>query len=124
MLNLVQRTVKKFTAITAALKVLLLSFISARTAFGQEGPREIQNPIQARDFTAIIVNIADWAAAIAVPLMALVVLFAGYTYLTSGGNADQVKRANQTLTWAVAGFIIVLVARGVAELIKTILGVR
>ncbi|MBI4119887.1 MAG: hypothetical protein HY454_00285 [Parcubacteria group bacterium] len=121
--------VEKIPAATmAALKVLLFSLLSARTAFGQESPQEsprgIRNPIDAENFTAIIVKIADWASAIAVPLMALVVLFAGYTYLTSGGNADQVTRANKTLTWAVAGFIIVLLAKSAAVLIKNILGVR
>ncbi|MBI2055697.1 MAG: hypothetical protein HYT42_02285 [Candidatus Sungbacteria bacterium] len=112
-------------AVLAALKILLLFLISARTAFGQGSPQGIQNPIYPTEsFTAIIVKIADWASAIAVPLMALVVLFAGYTYLTSGGNADQVKRANKTLTWAVVGFIIVLLAKSAAVLIKNILGVR
>src|SRR3989344_3237480 len=102
MLNLAPRVIREPAAAMAALKVLLLSLISARTAFGQESSQGIRNPIEAENFTAIIVKIADWASAIAVPLMALIVLIAGYLYLTSGGNADQVKRANKTLTWAVA----------------------
>lgn len=33
------------------------------------------------------------------------VIFAGYTYMTSGGDPQKVQRAQGTLTWAVVGII-------------------
>lgn len=85
---------------------------------------EIENPLKTEKFEDVIVRFANFGAAIAGALMTLVVLYAGYLYLFSGGSEDMVKRARQALTWAVVGFIVILLARGVAELIKSVLGTR
>lgn len=84
----------------------------------------IKNPIQAEEFKDVIAAIADWAVAIAVPLTVLAALYAAYLYLFSGGNPDRVKQAATALTWAVVGFIVVLLAKGLAELIQNILQVK
>lgn len=86
--------------------------------------REIQNPLRTEKFEEVITRFANFGAAIAGALMTLVVLYAGYLYLFSGGSEEMLKRARKALTWAVVGFIVILLARGAAELIKNILGTR
>ncbi len=97
---------------------MLLSFSALATQ------HEIKNPIQAKEFKDVITRFANFGEAIAGALMTLVVLYAGYLYLFSGGSEKMLTRARQALTWAVVGFIVILIARGVAELIKSILGTR
>lgn len=99
--------------------LLLLATVGAPLA-GQAA--EIRNPIAAENFQSIIARIADWAVAIAASLTTLVVLWAGYLYLLGGASEDNVKRAKSAITWAVVGFIVVLVSASVSALIKNVLG--
>ncbi|MDP3727502.1 MAG: TrbC/VirB2 family protein [bacterium] len=86
---------------------------------------KIENPLGANsDFTTVIVRIADFLAAIAIPLTTLMVIYAAYLYLTGGANPDQIKRAHKAIIWAIVGFIVVLVAKGLSELIQNVIGVR
>ncbi len=84
----------------------------------------IPNPIGTKDFQTVIVRIADFLAVVAIPLTTLMVIFAAYLYLTGGANPDQIKRAHKAIIWAVVGLIVVLVAKGLSELIQNVIGVR
>lgn len=88
----------------------------------QAAANDIQNPIGAENFEAVIQNVTGWAAAIAAPLTALMVLVAGVLYMTSGGSADRVKRAHQALIWALAGFAVTLFSTVAYALITNLLG--
>lgn len=96
--------------------LLLISRVRAATG--------IQNPIGAPDFDAVIANVTGWAAAIAAPLTALMVLIAGALYMTSGGSPDRVKRAHQALVWSIVGFAVTLFSTVAYALIKNILGTK
>lgn len=109
--------------VAAALAVAALAVPPSAALAGSHTVR-IDNPIAADDFKDIVVRIANWAVAIAAPVVSLVVIWAGYLYLTGGGKPEQIKKATQALTWAVIGFIVVLIARGAAELIKNVTGLK
>lgn len=96
--------------------LLLISRVQAATG--------IQNPIGAPDFETVIKNVTGWAAAIAAPLTALMVLIAGALYMTSGGNPDRVKRAHQALVWSIIGFAVTLFSTVAYALIANILGTK
>lgn len=81
----------------------------------------VQNPIEAKDFTAVVEAIAEWAVAISIPLTALMVVYAGYLYLFGGASTENVERGRKALTWAAVGFIVVLVSGSVAALIRNVL---
>lgn len=51
------------------------------------------------------------------------ILFAGFRYMTSGGDPKQAGAAQQTLTYAIIGLIVVILSFLVIELIATITGV-
>ncbi|MEK7212778.1 MAG: hypothetical protein AAB686_03810 [Patescibacteria group bacterium] len=56
-----------------------------------------------------------WIAAVAF------IFYAGFLYLTAGGDAEKVKKANQQLKWAVIGIIVGLFAYGLPYLLFNIL---
>lgn len=51
------------------------------------------------------------------------IFFAGFKYITSGGEAKQAQAAQQTLTYAIIGLIVVILSFVVIQLVATITGV-
>jgi len=58
---------------------------------------------------------------IATPLVALILMYTGYLYITSGGNAGQVEKVKHILLNAVVGYVIALAAWLVVNTITTTL---
>lgn len=83
----------------------------------------IDNPLKAENFGELIDNIAKWLLNIGVPIGTIMVLWAAVLFMTSAGNDEKVTKAKKTLTWAVIGIAILIIARGVASLIKEFLTV-
>lgn len=86
---------------------------------------EITNPL-GRDatFSDIVIRVADFASTIVGPIAVIMVLIAGFLYMTAGGSEDRVKKAHKTLLWAVVGIAVALLARSVEFIIRDLIGVR
>ncbi len=67
-------------------------------------------------------NIVDWAIKLAGVVAVFFIIFAGFKFLTSGGDPKQVEGARKTLTYAIAGLIVVFLAFAIIKLIGTITG--
>lgn len=55
-------------------------------------------------------------------VLLLFLLFAGFQYLTSGGDPKKVEQAKERLTSALIGFIIVFAAYWIVQIVGTVLG--
>lgn len=60
---------------------------------------------------------------LATPLFALIIVYAGWLYLSAGGGEENIKKAKTILTNAVIGYVIVLAAWLVVKTILSALGV-
>jgi len=67
-------------------------------------------------------NVVDWAVALAGLAAVFFIIFSGIKFLTSGGDPKQVEGARKTLTYAIAGLIIVFLAFAIIKLIGTMTG--
>ncbi|OHA09194.1 MAG: hypothetical protein A3B37_01485 [Candidatus Sungbacteria bacterium RIFCSPLOWO2_01_FULL_59_16] len=94
--------------------VILALTISAET---------IPPPTGNLTITDIINNIIDFAIRLVVPISVIMVLLAGFFYMTAGGSEEKVRTAHKTLLWAVIGTAIVLSAKAVIVIVKGILGI-
>lgn len=59
---------------------------------------------------------------VAIAFIAMV-LYGGWTYLTSQGEPEKIARAKQIIVSAIVGFVIIVIAPRLVELIAGILGV-
>lgn len=84
----------------------------------------IRNPLQATTTEVIIDNLIDFIFNIAIVLAPLMIIIAGFLFVTAGGNSEQINRAKAIIIWTAVGFLIILLSRGIMGIIKTILGVR
>ena len=71
----------------------------------------------AEDVINLIDRIVDYILFALVILSAAFIAFAGFTYVTAGGNEDKIKRAKNYLVWGVFGLVFVLGAKGVLWII-------
>lgn len=82
---------------------------------------EIENPVGAGTFTELITKIIKFLIVIFSPIATIMVLYAGLLFMTSGGSTEKIHKAKQTLTWAVIGTAILLIAEGISVTIESFL---
>lgn len=92
------------------------------TAVGGGGMFAIQNPLKADTFQELIENLIDFVFVIAVAVAPLMILVAGFLFLTAGGAPDKIGRAKQMILWTVIGFAVVMLAKGLIAVLEQILG--
>jgi uncharacterized membrane protein len=113
--------------ITAGFAISLILIFSAPVillaAEGTPG-YELPNPLQAQTFEDLVNGIATWLYTITIPLSAIIILYAAFLFMTSGGDEEKIKKAKRALTWALVGVGIIVIGTGFIVLIKDLLGVK
>lgn len=65
-------------------------------------------------FTNILIHLAT-------VITPIIIVYAGFLYITAMGNEKKVETAQKILVWALLGFALVLIATGIPNLIKEFL---
>ncbi len=79
------------------------------------------NPLGTSSIIQIINNVLNYLIYVSVPILAIMILVGGFQILTARGEPAKITSGKQTITYAVIGFIIILVSKGVALLLLTIM---
>lgn len=79
---------------------------------------QIGNPIEADDLGTLLENIIDILIVIAVPIIVLAIIYAGFLFVTAGGNEAKLTSAKKILFWAIVGGVILIGARAIAEVVQ------
>ncbi|MFH1225844.1 MAG: Ig-like domain-containing protein, partial [bacterium] len=123
--SLVLRTIASVSLIISALAVVfLLNSQPAMAAEIDEGITQVNNAIAlgASDPRIIITRIINIALGFLGILAVGLVLYAGYLWMTSGGDEEKVRKAKKILINAVIGLAIILSAWGITLFILNKLG--
>ena len=83
----------------------------------------IQDPARISDIVPIIANIIKLLAPAVAIAVFVMILIAGFQFLTSGGDPKSVAAARTTLTYAILGAILVVVVWLILTLIEEVTGV-
>ena len=102
-------------------KVLALD-IGGGTGGSSGGSVTLKNPIGSTSFVQIINNILNYLIYISIPILALMILIGGFQILTAKDNPEKVIKGRHTIMYAVIGFIIILVSKGIALILLKIIG--
>ncbi|HVS79598.1 MAG TPA: pilin [Candidatus Paceibacterota bacterium] len=70
----------------------------------------VDNPCDFADFEQLAMNLMYYMVYISVPLAAVAFAYAGFLYITSGGNPGQASRARKIFTNVGIGFVVILAA--------------
>jgi heme/copper-type cytochrome/quinol oxidase subunit 2 len=61
----------------------------------------------------ILNNIKGWFAGIIFIIGIIMMLYAAFLYMTSGGDDSKIEKAKKTLVWGIVGIIVALLAYGI-----------
>ncbi|MDD5626864.1 MAG: pilin [Patescibacteria group bacterium] len=104
--------------------IFILGFSIAHSALATEPINvSLENPIGTDTVTGLINKITGWVLGIAGSIMMIVLIFAGFRYLTAGANEDRAKSAKKMLTWAIIGIAIIVGAAAITNAVMDALGV-
>src|ERR1700722_9280613 len=110
--------------IMVGIGTLELMFVRIALAQTNTTPVSLPNPIGASSFTQVVANVTTFLLEIAIPLTAIMALIGGFQMITAGGNPEKFSSGRKTLMYAAIGFAVVLLAGGVAQVVKNFLGVQ
>ena len=71
----------------------------------------------------VIKNVITWALIFAGVVAVIFVIYAGFKFVTSKGDPEQVNNAKKTLTYAIIGLLFILLSFAILNLIATVTGV-
>ena len=72
---------------------------------------------------AIIDPIIGFIFKISIVVVPLLVVYGAFMIITAAGDVTKVEQAKKIIFWTLIGFIIVLLSRGVSDLIEVIIGI-
>ncbi len=84
---------------------------------------EFANPLGSggKDIPTLIDKIATWLLEIGLVIAVIIILWAAFLFMTSGGNKERVTIARKTLLYAVIGITALLLARSVVPFVTNLL---
>ena len=108
---------------------LLLSGLIPAVAFADEGfdpldpgstppPLPENTPTNFKGLIDVIVTIAQWMFGILMALSIIMILYSAFLYIFSAGSEDKIKKAKDTLMYAIIAVAVAVFAGGVGVLIK------
>ncbi len=75
-----------------------------------EGTNPVQNPLTSNTFGDLLTKMITGFLEVAGLLAILMIIIAGFRYITAQGNEEQVTQAKQSLQWAIIGLVVALLA--------------
>lgn len=111
---------KRFFSAVVAFSLVFL-FAGTLTAMAadivpQAGPKSLG------DITNIINNIVKWFQGIVLALGVIMIAWAGFTWMTAGGDETKLKTARERLIYGLVGIGVALFAGGAQVFINNIIG--
>ena len=82
----------------------------------------IENPLKTICFSGLLDSILNVIFTLSLIVVPFVVVYAGFLFVTGGGNPAQITRARDTLIWTAVGFGVILISKGLPFILKDILG--
>ena len=78
------------------------------------------NPLrdEAQSAEGLILVILNALITIAIPIVTLMIIYAGFLYVTARGNAEQTKKATTALTYAIIGAILIIGAVAITGIMQ------
>lgn len=87
---------------------------------------ELTNPLKGdpRSIPGLIGIIANFLVSLAIPVAVIIIIYAGFLMLTSGGVPARYQKGLTALSWAILGLAVILIGRGFVSLIQSLLNVQ
>jgi hypothetical protein len=102
--------------LTLILTLLLLPVLASAIEF--------QNPLKYGTFDELVTAIISFIFKIAVVVTPLIVLIGAFYLLTAAGDPKKVGTGKTIISYALIGLVIILLARAIIYMLKSVIGVE
>jgi hypothetical protein len=85
---------------------------------------DLENPLEAETFEDLVEGIINFVFMLALAIVPLMVIIGALYLITAGGNPARVDTGKKIIFFAMLGFAIILLAKGLIALLKNVLGVK
>lgn len=82
----------------------------------------ICNPLTTAKFTDVVDRILNILFFVAIAVTPVMIIVAGFKFLTGGGDPKNITAARQMLVWTAVGFGIILLSKGIVLILRSIIG--
>ena len=109
----------------AILPILAISMLIAIPIFGlaaEEGMTPPDIKLELWGASGILTKALNWVFGIVVFVAAIMLIWAGFTYVTSAGDTEKMKKALNSLTYALIGIGVAVLAKGLVYMICVFVG--
>ena len=119
--------IKKFLSLTSILIIFaviglpMLAGAQPEIPGGDGTGSDMTTTLPDVDVQDALTRIGNWAFYFLIVLGAIFIVVAGFQFLTAGGNPDSVTKARNTLTYALVGVALGVLAKGLVDLVQKIL---
>lgn len=97
---------KKFFFIAFCVIIIL---IYPNTSLGADFRLPLQNPLNAGSAPELIRQITNYILGITSAVMLIVLIVAGFRYLTAGANEQRAEAAKNAIKWSLIGILVILI---------------
>lgn len=89
----------------------------------ESGGRRLDNPLAplGETFQEIVNSIINGLIILAVPVVTVMVIWGAFWIITAGGSPDRAQKGGQIILWAAVGFGVLLLSKGVAAIIESLI---
>jgi cytochrome bd-type quinol oxidase subunit 2 len=97
----------------------------AKTANEYIADMKTGNSMEGRELEELIFGLINWAIAIAAVVSVVVLVAAGYMFITAAGDEGKVEKATKTLTFAIIGLVVCFISVILVQfVVKNVLGIN
>lgn len=98
----------------------IFSFLTPPLIQAQAQVITITNPLRAQSFDELILNIVNFLFTLAIPITIIMIIIGGFMFITASGEPSKIQQGKQLILWASVGLIVILLSRGLIDLLRTI----
>jgi hypothetical protein len=84
-------------------------------------PAVLENPISSETLPQLLKNVLNFLFGLSIVILPIIILYGGFLMLTAAGDPTKISQSRTILLWAVVAFAIILLARGLPEVIRSLL---
>ncbi len=88
------------------------------------GGVEIPNPLKTKSIPDLIDRIVKYVIGIATIIFPLIIIYGAFQFLSTGGDMEKVTAARKTITYAIIGYILIWMSRGITMIVAEFLGAK
>lgn len=103
-------------------KLILVTHAEPYRQSGQAGGVTIPNPLLLDTITGVLDKIMTYLIMVGAPIVAIMVIYGGFQILTAGGEPEKFTTGRKTILYAVIGYGIIILSKGVTLILKQLLG--